>query len=181
LRANPPPPRRPAGATPLAHTTAPIIPAGLSATAISATEVELSWSASTDDVGVTGYTVYRDGVEVAAVSGATSYADTGLSPATAYSYTVAAFDAAGNSSAQSEPAGATTPDTQAPTVPTGLVASAVSPTPGHLFWSAPSGNVCGTGYTVYRDGVAVAPVTSGTSYADTGLSPATAYSYTVQA
>jgi hypothetical protein len=91
-------------------TTPPTQPQGLTATAVGPTQVDLSWSASSDDVGVTGYTVRRDGAVIATTAGTvTSYADTGLTPATTYSYTVDAFDAAGNHSSQSAPAGATTP------------------------------------------------------------------------
>jgi len=62
---------------------------------------------SFDNVGVAGYKIFRNGVQVATSSGA-AYQDTGLSPATLYKYTIAAFDAAGNTSMQSAPASATT-------------------------------------------------------------------------
>ena len=91
-------------------TTPPSAPAGLVATAAGASVVNLTWSASTDNVGVTGYVVRRDGVEVG-TSTTTSYADTGLSGATTYTYTVAARDAAGNVSPESTIASATTTDT----------------------------------------------------------------------
>ena len=83
-------------------TSPPTVPTNLSATAVSPTQVNLTWSASTDNTSVTGYKVYRDGVEVATVSGL-SYPDTGRSPATTYMYTVAAVDGANNVSAQSAP------------------------------------------------------------------------------
>ncbi len=67
----------------------------------------LSWTASTDNVGVSGYTIYRGAAQLATTA-LTSYSDTGLSPGTTYSYTVAAYDAAGNVSAQSAPASAVT-------------------------------------------------------------------------
>lgn len=87
--------------------TAPSTPTGLDATAVSSSQINLSWTASTDNVAVTGYRVYRDGTQIDTVT-ATSYSDAGLSPLTAYSYSVQAFDAAGNASAQSSPASATT-------------------------------------------------------------------------
>ena len=87
-------------------TDPPSVPTGLAASAVSSTSIELSWSASTDDAGVAGYRVYRDGSEVAYVTG-TQHADTGLSPSTTYAYTVTAEDAAGNVSAPSAPAVAT--------------------------------------------------------------------------
>ena len=71
------------------------------------TQINLTWTASTDNVAVTGYNVYRGGTKVGSVA-ATSYCDTGLAPSTTYSYTVAAYDAAGNLSGQSSPASATT-------------------------------------------------------------------------
>ena len=77
----------------------------------SATQVLVSWSASTDASGIGGYRVFRNGgaTPVATVT-ATNYTDAGLTPATLYSYTVAAFDAAtpANVSAQSAAASATT-------------------------------------------------------------------------
>lgn len=85
-------------------TVAPDRPAGLTQTAVTASSVSLAWTASSDNEGgsgVAGYNIYRDGVLVKAGEAATSYNDTGLSPATAYSYTVSAKDAAGNESAQS--------------------------------------------------------------------------------
>src|SRR5439155_678133 len=72
-----------------ADTTPPTVPAGLAATAGPAGEVDLSWTASTDDVGVAGYTVYRDGSSIGTVGGsATSFADKAVSSATTYAYTV---------------------------------------------------------------------------------------------
>lgn len=92
-----------------ADTTPPSVPAGLSATAVSPTQVNLSWTASTDNVGVTGYKVYCNGSQIATVNGGTSYSNTGLTASTAYSYTVAAYDEAGNTSARSAAVQATTP------------------------------------------------------------------------
>ncbi len=86
---------------------APTVPTGLVATAISSSIIDLAWTASTDNVGVTGYKVFRNGTQVATVTG-TSYPDTGLSPSTTYIYTVSAYDAAGNNSAQSASKSATT-------------------------------------------------------------------------
>ncbi|MBC7272735.1 MAG: glycoside hydrolase family 6 protein, partial [Streptomyces sp.] len=83
-------------------TTAPTAPTGLRSTAQTAGSVSLAWTASTDDTGVTGYDVYRDGTRVtSAPVTTTSFTDTGLTAATAYAYTVRARDAAGNVSAPS--------------------------------------------------------------------------------
>ncbi|MFP2904138.1 fibronectin type III domain-containing protein [Pyxidicoccus sp. 3LFB2] len=89
-------------------TTAPTAPTGLSATAASSSEVDLTWSASSDDVGVTAYVVSRGSTTVCTVA-SLSCSDTGLSPATTYSYTVRARDAAGNVSPASSPVSVTTP------------------------------------------------------------------------
>src|SRR5262249_37669370 len=72
-------------------TTPPSVPTGLTATTVTDDAVALAWSASTDDVAVAGYRVYRDGVLVGSTA-ATSFADTSLAPLTSYSYRVAAFD-----------------------------------------------------------------------------------------
>jgi chitodextrinase len=88
-------------------TIRPSTPTGLSASAISSSQINLSWNASTDNVGVAGYTIYRGGTQVA-TSGSTTYSDTGLSPSTFYTFTVSAYDAAGNASPQSTNASATT-------------------------------------------------------------------------
>lgn len=90
-----------------ADTQAPSIPSGLSASAVSSSQINLNWSASTDNVGVAGYKVYRGGSYLKSVTG-TSASDTGLSPGTAYSYQVSAYDAAGNESAKSSTVGAVT-------------------------------------------------------------------------
>lgn len=91
-------------------TQAPSVPSGLTATAASATQVNLAWQASTDNVGVQGYTIYRDNSVIGTVPGSSlSYVDNTAMPSTTYSYTVDAFDLAGNHSAPSSPADVTTP------------------------------------------------------------------------
>jgi len=91
-------------------TKAPSTPAGLTATATGPTQVDLSWTASTDNVGVTGYEVFRDGVSIGSASG-TGYSDTAVSEATTYTYRVRARDSAGNNSGLSDAATVTTPPT----------------------------------------------------------------------
>ena len=93
--------------TDTSDTIPPSIPANVIATAVSTTQINLSWNASTDNIGVAGYRVYRDGNQIATVAN-TTYSNTGLSPSTTYTYTVSAYDAAGNNSAQSTIASATT-------------------------------------------------------------------------
>ncbi|TMG79620.1 MAG: hypothetical protein E6H75_00385 [Betaproteobacteria bacterium] len=162
--------------------TAPSAPTGLLASAVSSSQIDLSWTASTD-VGVTGYRVHRGGVLLATVGAVTAYQNAGLSASTTYFYTVQAFDAAGDASIQSASAIATTqaaPDTQAPSVPTGLTGTAVSPTQINLTWNASTDNVGVAGYTVYLNNVALA-ITAATSFQHTGLTPGTTYKYRVSA
>lgn len=165
-------------------TMPPTVPANVVATPTSSTTVSLAWSASTDNVAVSTYRVRRGGVTIAANVAGTSFDDANLTPSTAYSYTVSAIDGAGNRSAESTAAPATTPafaDTIAPTVPASLVATATSPTAVNLTWAASTDAVGVASYRVQRDGVAIAGNVAGTSFSDTGLTQNTAYSYTVSA
>ena len=100
------------GGTP--DTTAPSVPTNLAASNLTSTSLTLSWSASTDNVGVTGYDVYMNGSFKTSVTSTTS-SITGLTASTTYSFTVKAKDAAGNSSANSATFNVTT-STAAPTV-----------------------------------------------------------------
>jgi len=88
-------------------TTAPTVPAGLTAVAVSSAQINLNWTAASDNVGVTGYRVYRNDTQVAVVV-TPGYTDTGLAASTSYRYKVAALDAAGHVSAASSVANATT-------------------------------------------------------------------------
>ena len=92
---------------PILDLTAPSTPTSLQAATISTSQINLSWNASSDNIGVTGYRIYRDSTQIATTSN-TTYQDTGLSPSTTYSYTVSAYDAAGNVSGQSSASVATT-------------------------------------------------------------------------
>ena len=89
-------------------TTAPSVPSGLAAAAVSSSQVNLTWTASTDNVAVSGYRIYRGGAQIG-TSGSPSYSDTSVAPSTTYTYAVAAYDAAGNVSGLSGNASATTP------------------------------------------------------------------------
>ncbi|HAH32574.1 MAG TPA: hypothetical protein DCL44_09710 [Elusimicrobia bacterium] len=91
-------------------TQAPTVPTNLSAVAVSSSQINLSWTASTDNVGVTNYKIYRNGgVTPIAMPTGTTYSNTGLTASTAYSYTVSACDAVDNCSGQSSSASDTTP------------------------------------------------------------------------
>ena len=180
---------------PAPDTQAPTAPSGLSATAVSGSQINLAWTASTDNVGVSGYRVERcqgagcsDFVQVATPTG-TTFNNTGLAAGTSYSYRVRAADAAGNLSGYSSVQSATTqaPDTQAPTVPAGLTATAVSASQINLAWTASTDNVGVTGYRVERcqgagcsNFVQVA-TPGGTTHNDTGLGGGDDLRYRVRA
>ncbi|MEO6513324.1 MAG: fibronectin type III domain-containing protein [Candidatus Saccharimonadales bacterium] len=163
-----------------ADTTAPSVPGAPTMTTRTLSSISLSWTASTDNVAVTGYKIYRGGTQIG-TSATTSYTDSGLTANTSYSYTIAANDAAGNTSAQSTAAPfSTLADTTAPTVPTGLTSPSQTTTTVNLSWTASTDNVAVTGYKIYRGGVQIG--TSATaSYTDSGLTSGTQYSYTVAA
>jgi cellulose 1,4-beta-cellobiosidase len=172
---------------PPVDTTAPSAPTGLTAGTPTSSSVSLSWTASTDNVAVTGYDVYR-GTTLVGSSATTSYSVTGLSAATTYSFTVKAKDAAGNVSSSSSAVSVTTAnggtnDTTAPSVPTGLTAGTTTQTSVPLSWTASTDNTGGSGvagYEVLRGSTVVGTTTS-TSYTVTGLTAGTAYSFSVRA
>jgi subtilisin family serine protease len=174
------------GTTP--DTQSPTIPTGLTATVSSSSVISLAWSASTDDVKVTAYKIFREGSLFKSLGNVTSYTNTGLTAGTTYSYTVSACDAAGNCSAQSLATEATTapattqapPDTQTPTVPTGLKATVVDSSHINLAWTASTDNVGVTAYKIYSGDNLVATLGNVTSTSRTNI-PSTTYTYTVSA
>ncbi len=129
---------RPQGS--LSDTSPPSVPTGLTGTAVSSSQTDLSWTASTDNVGVTGYKVYRDGSYLKSIT-STSTSDTGLSSSTQYCYTVSAYDAAGNESGQSNEACATT-SSLTNTPPTATI---TSPTDEDTFTEGDEITFTGTG------------------------------------
>ena len=120
------------------------MPVGLATSAVTETSLNISWTASSDNVAVTGYDVYLNGSLYSSPTSA-SASITGLSPYTDYALTVRAKDAAGNNSAQSSALNITTLDTHAPSLPSGLATSAVTETSLTLTWTASSDNVAVTG------------------------------------
>jgi len=178
-------------------TTAPSAPANVVATAASTSQINLTWTASTDNVGVTGYQVLR----APGTSGGTftqvgtsptpSFTNTGLTASTTFRYQVRATDAAGNVSAVSNTVTAMTQagsgDITPPTAPTNLTTTATTSNSISLSWSPSTDNVGVTGYQVLR-----APGTTGgtfaqvgtsttTSFTNTGLTASTTYRYQVRA
>jgi chitodextrinase len=175
-------------------TTPPTAPATLTAAPAGGNGINLTWVASTDNVGVANYRVERcQGVacinfaQIATPIGAT-FADTGLLPGTSYSYRVRAADAAGNLSGYSNTATATTAsDATPPTAPASLVTALAGTNGVNLTWTASTDNVAVTGYRVERcQGAACISFAqigtpAATSFADTGLLLGTSYSYRVRA
>ncbi len=166
---------------PAPDTMAPTVPAGLTGSAVSSSQINLSWSPATDNVSVTGYMVYLNDVALATTA-TTSFSHTGLTPGATYNYRVSAFDAVPNHSALTPAVAVTTPvpaDTTPPSTPTGLTASAVTSTSFTLSWAAATDNAGVTGYRVYNGTLVASP--TGTSVALTGLLPSAQYAFTVAA
>jgi glucose/arabinose dehydrogenase len=121
-----PPPTAPA--QPPADTTAPSVPANVTASAQSSTSILVTWDVSTDASGISGYRVFRDGSTTALATVSTNaFTDTGLSPATQYSYTVAAVDAAATPNVSALSAAATATTNPAPPAVVRLAAQRVFP------------------------------------------------------
>jgi chitodextrinase len=162
--------------------TPPSTPVNLQVSAVSSRRINLTWDPCTDNVCVTGYNIYKNGVFFKSVTG-TSASDTGLSPSTQYCYCVSAFDASQNESELCGGVCDTTlsgEDTTPPTIPTGLQASAVSSSEIHLSWKPSVDDESLRGYKIYRDGAYLKSVTGSTT-TDTGLSSSTQYCYRVSA
>ena len=171
----PPPPPPP-------DTTPPSIPTGLAATPISSFAINLSWTASTDNVAVTGYKVYRNSTMVG-TSASPNFSDTGLSASTTYSYTVSAYDAAGNNSAPSTPLSATTLATITPPIILAISAGSPGQTTATITWTTDKTSTSQVNYgttSAYGQATAVnnSLVTSH-SASLSGLSAGTTYHFQV--
>src|SRR6185369_2592874 len=170
-------------------------PGNFTAAPASASQINLSWTASTDNIAVTNYLVERcqnagctSFVQIATPT-ATSFNDTGLASATTYLYRVRATDAGSNLSGYAGPVTAVTlgsQDTQAPAAPNNLVATASGTSQVNLSWTAATDNVGVTNYLIERCVTAsctfaqVATSTT-TSISNTGLAAGTGYTYRVRA
>lgn len=161
--------------------TPPSPATGLSARAVNGSSIDLAWGAAIDpETGIRLYRIYRDGALVDSTA-ATTWPDRGLTPMTTYSHHVIAVNGEGLVGPASNTATATTPDGTPPTTPTGLTATATGPTSIDLTWSPASDPETGVAfYRVYRGGALVGMATT-TAFADTGLKPATTYTYQVSA
>ncbi|WP_240421711.1 fibronectin type III domain-containing protein [Paenibacillus periandrae] len=170
--------------------------AALSAANITQTGAVLSWSAAADNIGVSGYKLYKDNVLLATVTGTTySYTVSGLNAGMTYNFSVRATDAAGLDSQplsvsvttqQGTPpivppaAGDSTP----PSWPNGAALSTanITQTGAVLSWPAAADNIGVSGYKLYKDSVLLTTVTGTTySYTVSGLSAGMTYSFSVKA
>jgi len=167
--------------SPCGDVTAPTAPSGLVLSDRTPTTISFGWSASTDNVGVAQYVVFRNGTQMGATA-ALTYALSGLTCGTAHTVGVEAVDGAGNRSARTtavmSTASCSTPpppgDSQPPSNPSGLTITSATQSSIGLGWSASSDNVGVAGYDAYRNGVRVHSG-PGTSYAFTGLSCVTGH------
>jgi glucose/arabinose dehydrogenase len=169
--------------TPPVDTQAPTPPTGLAIRALTCRSATLTWKASTDDVGVAYYDIYRDGQALGTVAGSALAAQLVLTPGATWGVYVNARDAAGNVSQASTSLQVKVPqcqaDTQPPSVPTGLRGT-IAGTTATLNWTASTDNVAVLAYDIYRNNVQVG--TSGTpGFTDAGLAANTTYQYTVAA
>jgi hypothetical protein len=167
---------------------APSAPTHLTGTATSATSVSLSWTGSTDNVGVAGYRVFRDGSQIGTTTAA-SFTDTLAAPSTTATYSVAAFDGAGNQSTGNPTVTVTTPAAPAgggPTKPGTPSAVSVTDTTATLTWTRSTDDVAVDHYTVTRNGTLLAtsipqPTFGDPQFTDTGLTANTTYQYVITA
>src|SRR5881396_2532113 len=172
--------------TPVPDSAAPSVPTGVIGTAVSASQIGLSWNPSTDNVGVTGYLVYdADTGSTIATTTTTSFTHSSLVPGTTHNYRVSAFDAVPNHSPWTDPPVSVTtpvPDSAAPSVPTGVIGTAVSASQIGLSWNPSTDNVGVTGYLVYdADTGSTIATTTTTSFTHSGLVPGTTHNYRVSA
>jgi uncharacterized repeat protein (TIGR01451 family) len=184
-----------ANASPQPDTQSPTQPGNLTATAVSGSRINLSWTASMDNVGVTGYLVERcqgmgcSSFAQVGTTATTTFGDTGLTATTTYSYRVRATDGSSNLSSYSGVATTTTQsaDVQPPTAPTDLTVLATTQSEVNLSWTASTDNVGVTGYLVQNcqgsgcSNFAQISSTPLTTYDSSGLVAGVSYSYRVQA
>ena len=167
-----------------ADTSAPTIPGNFHVTSTTVSSISVAWDASTDNVGVTGYGVYRDGT-LDGSTNSTTYTISGLACGGTYILALDAYDVAGNHSARatlttSSSACPPAIDTSAPSTPTAVHATGATPTSVTIAWTASTDNVGIAGYTTY-DGSSTAGTTTSTSYTVSGLLCGATYNLSVDA
>ena len=159
---------------------APTVPTNVALSNITTSSIDVSWTASTDNIAVTKYEVYVDGTLNGEVSN-TNYTITGLTPNTTYAVTVLAKDIARNKSEISAAINGTTiTDTTAPTVPTNVTISNISGTTFKVNWSASIDDTAVSSYDIYVNGTFNGSSTTN-NYVVSGLTVSTTYSITISA
>lgn len=160
--------------------SAPSVPESLSVVNKTCTSLMISWEASTDNTGVRGYHVYRDGRKLITIS-KTSYTNNDLIPGREYTYMIRAYDSSGNVSDGSLPLEISTlNDSQPPTVPEGITATNISYTSVTLSWTPSADNTSLRGYEVYCNGSKKAS-TSATTYTCKSLTPGETHTFYIKA
>ncbi len=161
-------------------TEAPTTPTNVAASNQTTTSFDVSWTASTDNVAVTGYNVYVNNVLTSQTANTTINIKN-LTPNTSYSIQIEAKDLINNKSPKSTAINVSTlADTDAPTVPSNVVASNITGTTFKLTWNASTDNTAVTGYDVYVDATFKASTTD-VNYTVTGLTKSTTYAVSVLA
>ena len=176
----------PAIETDTSDTVAPNIPTGLKLDSVRDTAAYISWSTSTDDIGIaSGYRIFRDNVEIG-TSITTSYSDYTVQVQRNYNYTVTVFDVSGNESQQSSPFSVSIPasgvvDTIAPSIPTDLTLNDATSNEVSISWTASLDDIRFVAiYHIMRNGSEIGTSTT-TSYTDNTISIGNTYNYSITA
>lgn len=157
----------------------PSIPGGLSYTDVTDSKVMLAWDDATDNIGIAGYSIYRDDIEIGTTSN-TNYTDESVQPNTQYIYTVRAVDTSGNTSEDSNSLLVKTETGNIVAPPTNLVLVDLSSTAATIAWTeSVSSNV--TEYMIFNGEVCIGSISGTTNYVVSDLQEGTEYCFTVKA
>ena len=161
-------------------TEAPTTPTNVVASNETSSTIDITWTAASDNIGVTQYRIYIDAV-LTAQTAEVNFKITNLQPGTSYNIQIEARDLINNKSEKSNLITATTTsDTTAPSVPTNITASNISGTGFKMNWDAATDDTAVTTYTIFVNSIQTA-TTSELSYTITGLAPSTTYQIAVSA
>jgi len=163
----------------VSDTEAPTVPTNLTAASVTENTLSLNWTASTDNIGVSSYDIFKNG-SLIGNSVNTTLNISGLTPWTEYNFYVKAKDEAGNNSVASQILTIQTGDQTAPSVPSNLSATNITETSLNLNWSASNDNVAISSYDIYKNDV-LEGNTSNTTYLITGLTAWTEYNFYIKA
>jgi chitodextrinase len=164
-----------------ADTTPPSPPGPLTLGALTTTSIALSWAPASDDTAVTGYALYKNGVQTGTTTNTTATL-TSLTCGTSYTLGVEALDAANNHSTRTSRTATTNPctDSQAPSAPSNLHQTSATTTSITITWNPSTDNTAVTGYTLYKNTTQTTTQTT-TTYTYTGLTCGTTYTLAVDA